>query len=90
MKHPNHAKELPRLNRVIGQLNGIQRMIEEGRYCPDIIHQLKAARSGIASLEQQLFKDHLQHCVTRAFESGEEDEKQQKIAEILRILKSSI
>ena len=53
-ENPNHKHEIPRLNRAIGQLEGIKKMIEEQRYCPDIIVQLKAVRSAIKHVENVL------------------------------------
>ena len=50
-KHPNYEKHLPRINKVVGQLNGIKKMIEDKRYCPEIITQLKAVSSACQSLE---------------------------------------
>ena len=50
-KHPSHNEQLPRINKIIGQLNGIKKMIEENRYCPEIITQLKAVSSACQSTE---------------------------------------
>ena len=58
-ENPNHKHEIPRLNRAIGQLEGIKKMIEEQRYCPDIIVQLKAVRSAIKHVESNILKTHL-------------------------------
>ena len=53
-KHPNHNEQFPRINKIIGQLNGIKKMIEENRYCPEIITQLKAVSSACQSVEALL------------------------------------
>lgn len=79
-KHPNHKVEIPRLNRAIGQLEGIKKMIEEHRECSDILIQLKAVRSAILSVEKNILSTHLETCVAESFK----DEKlaKEKISEI--------
>ncbi len=81
-QHPDYGKELSRVNRISGQMEGIKRMIEERRYCPDILTQLRAIRSAINSLEANILETHLDSCVTEAFNAGNEEEKQQKINEL--------
>ena len=83
-QNPSHKKEIPRLNRAIGQLEGIKKMIEEQRYCPDIIIQLKAVRSAIKHIESNILKTHLEDCVAASF-MDKEDAKQ-KILEIKNLL----
>lgn len=84
LQNPSHKKEIPRLNRAIGQLEGIKKMIEEQRYCPDIIIQLKAVRSAIKHIESNILKTHLEDCVAASF-MDKEDAKQ-KILEIKNLL----
>lgn len=79
-QYPNHAENLPRLNRISGQIEGIKKMIEDNRYCPDILIQLKAVRSALRAIEGNILYKHLQHCVAQSFAS--EDEREQKIAEL--------
>ena len=83
-KNPNHRQEIPRLNRAIGQLEGIKKMIEEQRYCPDIIIQLKAVRSAIKRVESNILKSHLENCVVDSFQ--DKDEAKHKIMEIKNLL----
>lgn len=78
--NPNHCDNLPRLNRISGQIEGIKKMIEEGRYCPDILIQLRAVRSALKAVESHVLQTHLQHCVAQSFDS--ETEKNQKIEEL--------
>lgn len=85
--HPDHRKEFSRLNRVSGQIDGIKKMIEENRYCPDIMMQLRAARSAIKTIEADILERHLQGCVAAAMTSGKDDEKNQKIDEIKQLFK---
>ena len=53
-KHPDYKHEIPKLNRAIGQLEGVKKMINEHRYCPDILTQLKAARCAIKAIEKNI------------------------------------
>ena len=66
--HPSHEKQLPRLNRIAGQVKGVKKMIKERRYCPDILTQLHAIRLAIRNLEIQILDLHLLQCVTEIFQ----------------------
>lgn len=81
--NPSHEKELTRLNRITGQLDGIKKMIENRRYCIDILIQLKATRSAIKAVENNILKTHLEHCVTESFK-GQSDSVE-KIEEIKKL-----
>ena len=83
-KHTCHKEQIPRLNRAIGQLEGIKKMIGDHRYCPDIIIQLKAVRSAIKHIESNILKTHLEECVASTF--GENEEAKEKILEIKNLL----
>jgi len=82
--NPSHKQEIPRLNRAIGQLEGIKKMINEQRYCPDILLQLKAVRSAIRSIEGNILQTHLEHCVVESFNN--KDDAKTKILEIKKLL----
>ena len=84
---PTHDKTLHRLRRVVGQVQGVQRMVEEKKYCIDIITQIQAARSALRAVELQILKKHISHCVSGAFESGSPQQAAEKMAELLRVLK---
>ena len=86
-KHPCHDKDLPRLNRIGGQVDGVKKMIEEGRYCPDILTQIKAIRSALKSVEANILERHLASCVTSAMQSGGKKEQNKKIEEIKELFK---
>jgi DNA-binding FrmR family transcriptional regulator len=81
---PDHARELSRLNRAAGQLAGVKRMIEERRYCVDIIQQLRAVRNAVKAVEINILKRHLDSCVSESF--ADEHERNTKIAEIKDLL----
>lgn len=86
-QHPDHSNTLPNLNRIGGQIEGIKKMIEERRYCPDILVQLRAVRSAISSIEANMLETHLSACVKDAFNSENEKEITKKIAELKDLFK---
>lgn len=85
-EHPDHSKQLHRINRIIGQLEGVKRMIEDRRYCPDILTQTRAISSAVRSLESNILQAHLENCVHNAFKSGKRD-VEDKIEELLEIFR---
>ena len=85
-EHPDHSKQLHRINRLIGQLEGVKRMIEERRYCPDILAQTRAVSSAVRSLEANILQGHLKNCVQSAFLS-KKDYADEKIEELIDIFK---
>ena len=60
-----------RLNRAIGQLNGVKNMIEDNRYCGDVLIQLSAAESAVHTVSEMLLRDHLETCVTERVREGD-------------------
>ncbi|MGZ3710487.1 MAG: metal-sensitive transcriptional regulator [Bdellovibrionota bacterium] len=85
--HPSHQGELPRVRRIKGQIEGIERMVEDGRYCVDIITQIKAAKSALQALENAVLKTHLHMCVQEAFNSKTSFNAAKKIEEITELLR---
>lgn len=75
-----------RLNRIAGQVRGIAQMIEDDRYCIDILHQVQAVRSALAKVESQVLKDHAACCVAEAIASGNEAEQREKFEELVDLL----
>ncbi len=75
-----------RLRRIVGQVRGIQRMIDEERYCIDILTQLQAVRAALRKVEDEVLKDHVEHCVHGAIRGGKASEQFEKIDELLRVL----
>jgi DNA-binding FrmR family transcriptional regulator len=78
-----------RLKRIAGQVGGIQRMVDEDRYCIDIVQQVSAARAALAKVAKVLLAGHLETCVTEAFEVGGKD-RQEKIDELIRLFESDL
>jgi DNA-binding FrmR family transcriptional regulator len=75
-----------RLNRIEGQVRGVARMVEEDRYCIDILTQLQAIRAAIRRVESEVLKEHVDHCVTHAMMSGDEKDRREKAEELIALL----
>jgi len=75
-----------RLGRIEGQVRGVARMVEEDRYCIDVLTQIRAVRAALDKVEQEVLHDHLRHCVADAFHGGSAKERQTKIEELLEVL----
>jgi len=75
-----------RLNRVEGQIRGIQKMVDEDRYCMDILIQLRAAKAALHQIETMVLRDHISGCVVEAFASGNAVERQEKIDELVETI----
>ncbi|HEX2815076.1 MAG TPA: metal-sensitive transcriptional regulator [Phenylobacterium sp.] len=86
MERENKPKLLNRLNRIEGQVRGVARMVEEGRYCIDILTQVQAVRAALARVETEMLKDHLGHCIEGAIVSGDKAEQRRKSAELIQLL----
>ena len=72
-----------RLNRIAGQVRGVAQMVEDDRYCIDILHQLQAVKSALAKVETQILKDHAACCVAEAIASGDEADQREKFEELI-------
>lgn len=75
-----------RLNRIEGQVRGIARMIDEDRYCIDVVTQIAAVRAALKKVEEVILQDHVGCCVEHAIESGDKDEQRKKVAELVDVL----
>lgn len=85
-KNPSHKDSLVALKRIEGQVRGVQRMIEDRKYCIDILNQIHAVKGALSRIEEKILEKHFQHCVTEAVKGSSEKEKQQKLDEILRLI----
>lgn len=85
-QHADHEESLPRLKRIQGQVQGIEKMITERRYCVDILVQIKAARSALQSLENEVLGTHLEGCVRDALTSRNSFQAGKKIKELMELL----
>ena len=77
---------LKRLKRIEGQIRGIARMIEGNRYCIDIVTQIAAVRAALRRAEEEILRDHVEHCVEDAITSGNRAEQRRKIAELMDVV----
>lgn len=77
---------LNRLHRIEGQVRGLARMVEDDRYCIDVLTQMRAARAALARVEAIMLKDHLGHCIEHAITSGDLGEQRRKAAELVELL----
>src|SRR5579863_4420244 len=86
LRQDNRPKLLNRLRRIEGQVRGLARMVEEDRYCIDVLTQLQAVRAALARVETEMLKDHLGHCIESAIVSGDAAEQRQKASELVELL----
>ena len=86
MKSKVKESSTRRLNRIEGQVRGLVRMVEEDRYCIDVITQISAIRAALRKVEEEILKDHVAHCVAGAIASGDQDAQRQKVLELMEVL----
>ena len=76
---------LKRLSRIEGQVRGLSRMVEEDRYCIDVVTQISAVRAALRKLEEEVLRDHVGHCVEHAITAGNKSEQRKKVAELMDV-----
>lgn len=86
MKRDDKPKLLNRLNRIEGQVRGIARMVDEDRYCIDVLTQIQAVRAALSRVESEMLRDHLNHCVEGAIIAGDPDDQRRKAEELINLL----
>ena len=84
--HARHTGQLDRLRRIEGQVGGLVRMVEEERYCVDILTQIRAARAALRRVEESVLREHVEHCVAQAIRSGDPVEQKAKVDELLDVV----
>ena len=77
------APVVRRLRRIEGQIKGLVRMVEEDRYCIDILHQMQAAKAALKKAETELLRAHARECVDDALQNGSAEERRTKIVELV-------
>jgi DNA-binding FrmR family transcriptional regulator len=87
-KHHKTAS-LKRLSRIEGQVRGLARMVDEDRYCIDIVTQISAVRAALRRVEEEILREHIAHCVEHAIESGSAAEQRKKVSELMEVLSRS-
>jgi CsoR family transcriptional regulator, copper-sensing transcriptional repressor len=75
-----------RLSRIEGQVRGISRMVDEDRYCIDIVTQIAAVRTALRRVEEEILRDHVGHCVEHAIASGNKADRRKKIEELMQVV----
>jgi DNA-binding FrmR family transcriptional regulator len=86
MRKEIKASILKRLNRVEGQVRGLAGMVEDNRYCIDVVTQISAARAALRRVEEEILRDHVAHCVEHAISSGNKADQRRKIAELMDVV----
>lgn len=81
---------IKRLNRIEGQVKGVQKMIEDERYCVDILVQISAIRSAINKVGNIILENHIKGCVTNSIKKGDENEFEESISELMDIINKFI
>jgi DNA-binding FrmR family transcriptional regulator len=84
--NPSHVDNLVALRRIEGQVRGVQRMIEERKYCIDILNQIYAVKGALGRVEEKILEKHFRNCVTEAVRGSSEKEKQRKMDEIFKLI----
>ena len=83
-EHPDHNKQLASLKRIEGQIRGIVNMINDGKYCVDILNQVKAAKSALVTVESKILKKHIESCVKSSLKNKKTLDS--KVNELLKLI----
>lgn len=82
--HPSHQSQLSALKRVEGQVRGVIKMIDEGKYCVDVLNQIKAAKAALVKIESNVLKKHVESCVKESFKNKKALDS--KVEELLKLI----
>jgi DNA-binding FrmR family transcriptional regulator len=86
MAKDSKTATVKRLSRIEGQVRGLARMVEENRYCIDIVTQIEAVRAALRRVEEEILRDHVAHCVEHAIASGDKADQRRKVAELMDVM----
>jgi len=86
MRKDSKSSCAKRLSRIEGQVRGIARMIENDRYCIDVVTQIAAVRAALRRLQEEVLRDHVAHCVEHAIVSGNKTDQRRKIEELMSVI----
>jgi DNA-binding FrmR family transcriptional regulator len=86
MRKDIKASVQKRLGRIGGQVRGLSKMVDEDRYCIDIVTQISAVRAALRRVEEEVLRDHVAHCVEHAIASGDKADQREKIAELMEVI----
>ena len=87
MRKEAKSSSLKRLGRIEGQVRGLARMVEDDRYCIDIVTQISAVRAALRRVEEEVLSDHVAHCVDHAIKSGDRHEQRKKVVELMNVVR---
>jgi len=86
MKRNGKTATMKRLSRIEGQVRGLARMVEDDRYCIDIVTQIGAVRAALRRVEEEILREHVSHCVEHAIKSGDKADQRRKVAELMAVM----
>src|SRR4026207_119463 len=86
MAKNSKAATLKRLSRIEGQVRGLARMVQDERYCIDIVTQVGAVRAALRRVEEEILRDHVAHCVDHAIKGGNRAAQRRKVAELMDVM----
>jgi DNA-binding FrmR family transcriptional regulator len=86
MRNDIKASVQKRLSRIEGQVRGLSKMVDEDRYCIDIVTQISAVRAALRRVEEEVLRDHVAHCVEHAISSGNKADQREKITELMAVI----
>ena len=86
MDDATKKSSLARLRRIEGQVRGVARMVEEDRYCIDVLTQMRAVQAALGKVEQEILREHMKHCVAHALHSGTDTDRKRMIEEVIQVL----
>ena len=86
MRKDIKASVQKRLSRIEGQVRGLSKMVDEDRYCIDIVTQISAVRAALRRVEEEVLRDHVAHCVEHAISSGNKADQREKITELIAVI----
>jgi DNA-binding FrmR family transcriptional regulator len=86
MQKDTKASCQKRLSRIEGQVRGLARMVEEDRYCIDVVTQVSAVRAALRRVEEEVLRDHVAHCLEHAIASGDAREQRRKVKDLMDVL----
>lgn len=86
MRKHGKTATLKRLGRIEGQVRGLARMVEDERYCIDIVTQIAAVRAALRRVEEEILRDHVAHCVEHAIASGDKADQRRKVSELMDVM----
>jgi len=86
MKDNGKTSTIKRLSRIEGQVRGLARMVEDDRYCIDIVTQIGAVKAALRRVEEEILREHVAHCVEHAIKSGDKADQRRKVAELMDVM----